>query len=323
MGLFLILTEVTEVGGMPELSIHLLGKFCVQHDDQIVDGLEASKVQELFCYLLLHRDRPHSRERLSSLLWGESTTAQSKKYLRQTLWQLQAALDALDDQASSILLVTPGWLQINPDTHFWLDVAIFEQIFALVQGIPGKELDDERARSLQGGVHLYRGDLLEGYYQDWCLYERERLQQLYLVMLDKLMGYCEARRSYEAGLDYGARILSYDRARERTHQQLMRLHYLAGDRAAALRQYERCIAILREELDVEPARGTVALYEQIRRDQLDTSSQEPAKPPALAGVVSPPTTDLLMLLVQLNGTLIELQQRLQQDIYVIQSTLSN
>lgn len=303
---------------MQGLRIHLLGKFSVQYNDQIVSGLEGAKVQELFCYLLLHRDRPHPRETLSGLLWGESTTAQSKKYLRQSLWQLQAAFDPLGSQAGNVLVVTPGWIQINPATQFWLDVAIFEQIFALVQGIPGRELNDELAQSVVSGVQLYRGNVLEGSYQDWCLYERERLQQLYLIMLDKLMGYCEAQHRYEAGLDYGTRILAYDRARERTHQQLMRLHYLAGDRAAALRQYERCTAILREELAVEPARDTVALYEQIRKDHLDPASQEPA---ALAGAASPPATDLLGLLIQFNRTLTELQLRLQQDIQVIQSTL--
>ncbi len=72
-----ILTEFKEVTGMQGLSIHLLGKFCVRHDDQVVDGFGASKVQKLFCYLLLHRGRPHPRETLSSLLWSDSTTAQS------------------------------------------------------------------------------------------------------------------------------------------------------------------------------------------------------------------------------------------------------
>ena len=41
---------------------------------------------------------------------------------------------------------------------------------------------------------VYRGDLLEGCYQDWCLFERERLQNAYLAMLDKLMVRCHGDR---------------------------------------------------------------------------------------------------------------------------------
>ena len=49
----------------------------------------------------------------------------------------------------------------------------------------------------------------------------------------------------------------------------MRLHYLAGDRTAALRQYERCLIALREELQVPPAQATEDLCKQIRADHLD------------------------------------------------------
>jgi two-component SAPR family response regulator len=126
------------------------------------------------------------------------------------LWRLQAALDAhaesLQEQA---LLVELDWIQINPELDLWLDVAVFEQAFALVQEIPGRELDAQRMESLQAAVNLYRGDLLEGWYQDWCLYERERLQNMCLSMLDKLVSYSEAHQRYETGLAYGTRILHY------------------------------------------------------------------------------------------------------------------
>ena len=87
------------------------------------------------------------------------------------------------------------------------------------------------------------------------------------MILDKLLVYCMSHEEFEAGQRYGGLILRYDRARERTHQLLMRLHYLAGDRTGALRQYERCVVALREELGVRPDRRTVALYEEIRGSQ--------------------------------------------------------
>src|SRR6185369_1679789 len=99
------------------------------------------------------------------------------------------------------------------------------------------------------------------------LYERELLQNKYLMILDKLLGYCLTHQEFDAGQRYGALILRYDRAREHTHRRLMRLHHLAGDRTAALRQYERCALALREELGVKPDQRTVALYEDIRGSQ--------------------------------------------------------
>src|SRR6185295_18627419 len=140
----------------------------------------------------------------------------------------------------------------------------FERAFADTQGVSGKSLDQNGAQSLKNAVELYKGDLLDGWYHDWCLFERERLQNNYLTMLDKLMNYSMEHQDYEAGLSYGNTILSYDRASEQTYRQMMMMKYSSGDRTGALRLYDRCVTALREELSVKPQRQTTALYEHIR-----------------------------------------------------------
>jgi len=299
---------------MSSVCIRLFGKFSAQFAAQKIEGLEAPRLQELFSYLLLYRGRPHARETLAALLWGDSPTATSKKYLRQALWQLQSALNPdAAPAARHLLVVEPDWIQIDPDASLWLDVAEFEHSFSLVQGVQGSELEEAGARSLEEAVALYRSDLLEACYEDWCIYERERLQNMFLAMLDKLMSYCESHDLYENGLEYGCRILACDRAREHTHRRLMRLHYLAGNRTAALRQYERCVAALQEELGVKPAKRTTDLYDHVRADSLDgASSTRQAEEPAS----SPP--EALGRLRQIRSLLVDIQREIQKDIQAVE-----
>ncbi len=305
---------------MPALYVRLFGRLSVHQGDDSLDGLDARKVQELFCYLLLRREHQHSRETLAGLFWGDSSIAQSKKALRQTLWQLQATLEGpIEPGPESVLCVEPEWIQLNPRADLWLDVAAFERVFALAQSIPGEALDEESARALQDSVQLYRGDLLQGWYQDWCLYERERLQYMYLAMLDKLMGYCEAQHTYEAGIAHGMQILRYDRARERTHRRLMALHYRAGDRAAALRQYERCAAALEEELGAAPAKSTVALYRQILADQFDDAPAAPQRVHTAPSHALSPLARALDRLKQLSALLDTVQRQMQEDIQALEA----
>ena len=303
---------------MGVLRISLFGKFHVQCGGQDVSAFCAPKVQELFCYLLLHRDRPQSREALASLLWSNGSTTQSKKHLRQALWHLQAALGSQTLRASHLLTAEPEWVQLSTHPSVALDVSEFEQAFAIAQGIPDQEMNDHGAQALQSAIQLYTGDLLEGWYQDWCLYERERLQNMYLMMLDKMMGYCEANCNYDAGLACGALILRYDRAHERTHRRLMRLHFLAGDRTAALRQYERCVVALQEELDVQPARRTVALYEQIRADQLSGVAPTPVVERAMVETANSSLPEVIGRLKQLQSILAEAQRQIQHDIQAVE-----
>jgi DNA-binding SARP family transcriptional activator len=300
---------------MHDLQIHLFGKFSVRHDDRLATGFDAYKEQELLSYLLLHRNRPHSRETLAGLLWGDASTEKSKKYLRQALWHIQAALEARPG-GGAVLTVEHDWVQLNAGVALWLDVEMFERTFALVQDRRGADLDAERLGALQAAVEVYRGDLLEGWYQDWCLYERERLQNIYLVMLDKLMCFCEAKGKFELGLHYGSLVLRHDRAHERTHRQLMTFQYLSGDRTAALRQFERCAAALREELGVRPDKLTAALYNKIRADQGDTS------PPAQASG-SASLADVLGHLQQIQVILADLQKRSRKEIGPDELTLND
>ena len=301
------------------LDVRLFGKFSVQRGERECQGFDGSKVQELFCYLLMHRDRPHPREALAALLWGDNPTQKSKKYLRQTLWQFQNALGSRSGEGA--LLVEPDWVRLDSRPEIRLDVAAFEHALAETQGAACEELSDGQVRLLREAVELYRGDLLEGWYQDWCLYERERLQNNYLAMLDKLMCCCEARRNYEAGLVYGALILRRDRASERAHRQVMRLHYLAGDRTAALRQYERCVAALDEELGVGPDRRTSLLCEQIRADRLDAAP--PREAVAAPEPNAPSLPEVLNRLKHLRANLKEMQEQVQQNIRAVEWFLNN
>ena len=307
---------------MESLHVTLFGKFCAQRGERKLDGFDSQKVQELFCYLLLNRRRPHPRETLASVLWDHCSTAQSRMYLRRLLWQLQQALHACTrPEEKDILLVEKDWVHIDPAADLWLDVTVFEAAYNRVRGVPGELLKRETMQALREAVQLYKSDLLENWYQDWCLFERERLQTMYLAMLDKLVDYCEAHHEYEVGLDYGKGILRIDRAREHTHRRLMQLLYLAGNRTGALRQYERCAVVLKEELGVEPARRTTMLYEQIRADQMEEIAEGTLAAASVSGETSLALPDRLEHIINLQQVITSVQTHIQHEIKVIEQAL--
>lgn len=309
---------------MLKFQIHLFGRFSVEYGGEPVEGLGTFKVQELLSYLLIHRNRPRPRETLAALLWGDIATEKSRKSLRQALWQLQTALRSRDAEAGNqILHVEDHWVQLNTKSEIWLDVAVLEETFAALKDKPGRELNAAEKEALQAAVHVYGGELLEGSYQDWCLFQRERLQNMYLALLYKLMSYCEAHHEYEAGLLYGTRILNYDRASERTHRRLMQLQYLAGDRTAALRQYDRCVVALDEDLGVKPDKHTVTLYQKIRSGEIE----HPINAVLASLTETKPTESVLSEIVgrleHLQVALANVRQAVVQDIKDIKLTLKN
>ena len=308
---------------MDALRFCLFGKFSVYCQDRLQTCFQKQRVQELLCYLLLHRDKAHHREILAETLWNETETPHSKKYLRNTLWQLQTALTSIPDgEAAPVLEVHPQWVQVLQPPPFWLDVAEFEETYASIQGKPSREFSLDEYQRVQHAIRLYQGDLLEGWFQDWCMYERERFKEMYLGMVDKLMGFCEHHQTYEQGLEFGKTILTHDRAREHTHRRMMTLYYLAGNRSAALQQFEVCKTALHDELGVEPGHRTLALFTQIAQDSFQKKLEPPPFPIPLP-TDNQNISQKLQRVKKLLRVQATIQQHLNQEIRELEQSLED
>lgn len=79
--------------GDGDLGVYLFGKLRVLRRSGPINLGDPRKAAELFCYLVVLRDRPHHREALADVLWSDSGPTQSRKYLRQALWQLHSVLE--------------------------------------------------------------------------------------------------------------------------------------------------------------------------------------------------------------------------------------
>jgi hypothetical protein len=121
---------------------------------------------------------------------------------------------------------------------------------------------------LQQAIELYRGDFLDGFYDDWVLSERYRLESLYCDALGQLMAAREAAGEHAAALAAAQRLLEQDPLREDAHRAAMRAYCRLGQRHAALAQYGRCQQVLQAELGIEPMAETQALRQAIVEGRL-------------------------------------------------------
>jgi tetratricopeptide (TPR) repeat protein len=116
-------------------------------------------------------------------------------------------------------------------------------------------------------VDLYRGPFLTGFYlpacpefEAWATTERQTCERLYLEALTMLIEDQAVKGQYAAAIDCAQRYLETDDLAEDIHRRLIELYAATGERGAALRQFEQCIAILERELGVAPLPETQATY---------------------------------------------------------------
>jgi len=280
---------------MARLELFLLGTPRLERDGVPLE-FDTRKILALVAYVAVSGLNTEgsrlSRDSLIALLWPELEPSRARAVLRRNLSLLRSALEG------EWLVVDRQTVGTDPEAEFWLDV---DQFIRLVRawethGHPQEQVCPRCVEGLEEAVALYQGDFLEGFglrdsvaYDDWQFFQAEELRQELASALQRLVRGHSAHGDLRAALPYARRWLALDPLHEPAHRQLMHLYAETGQRSAALRQYQECVRILSEELDLAPAEETSALYEQIRSSPAgDTAvTPGPAEDTLLPGRTAP------------------------------------
>ena len=253
---------------MRSLKISLLGIVRIAHEDLETNTGMGRSVKGLLGYLTLFRHRLHAREVLAGLFWGDTSEDRARSSLSTTLWRLRKILEPGPIPSGTYLVTTPtGEIGFNRESHPWIDVEFFENQVTPALAIPYESLDVEAVSQLEGALNLYKGELLEGFYDEWALRERERLRMLFVKGQIHLLHHYSHNNVWEKGLTCAQDILNLDPLREEIHREMMRLYFKNGQRSLALIQYEKCRQTLASELNVLPMEETQILYAQISQKE--------------------------------------------------------
>lgn len=251
------------------LRVRTLGSFSVSRGDQDVKERDwrSRKAVQLFQLLISEAGRALSRDQVLETLWPEMDADTALNNLRVTINRMGRALDPeRPEGAPSAYIIQQGdTLSFNMESDFELDIIEFTG--AVTQGRHAEQLGrtKEMLAAYQRAVSLYGGTYLpDTLYEDWTVVERERLAMLFNDTAIRL-----GTRLLSEGQPYDAiglawRVLENDRTYEEAYRLLMNAHMLLGERNTALRLYERCVSVLKDDLGVEPTSETAAIHRQLK-----------------------------------------------------------
>jgi DNA-binding SARP family transcriptional activator len=234
------------------LTLQLLGGFELTGAEG--PPLPTRKAEALLAFLALSDGRPQARDRLAALLWSDRGDAQARHSLAQTLYVIRRTLG---DSGRDALRTDTRRVSFDPS---WISVDALEFLTCSAH----------TARSaLERAGALYCGQLLDGFYiadesfEEWLQGERHRFHAQAMDTLQRLLQQQSEERSDAAAIATAHRQLDLDSLHEPAHRSLMELFGRAGRFDAAVRQFRTCEATLRQELGVEPAPETRALFDAI------------------------------------------------------------
>lgn len=250
------------------IRISLLGKPALLIGEEVQPFGGPRKAIALLAYLLMHRDRVLLRATVAERFWPDHDDEGARAALRRHLHRALSALPEAPPERPWTI-GDKATLRWNPDASLLVDVFEYERLCS------------EGRRD--AAIALYRGDFLDGFYDEWALLERERIRELHVANLVILLEERRRDLDYAAAIGYAQMLLRIDPLREDAVRRLMHLRYQAGDRSGALLEFDAFGRRLRDELAVDPMPETIALHAVIRRDDL-VHDGAPVAPRSSSGV---------------------------------------
>lgn len=256
----------------PLIEAFFFGPFRVHVNNKPITNWPSKKGKSIFAYLLLNHKKKIFRDVLMDLVWRKSDPDSARNCLNVTIHGLRRVLHKIDPKTEYILFKDERYY-FNPEVKIRLDVDAFRSIWRKAQSIEHMQDSSVAISEYERAAQIYRGEFIEDeIYESWSALDRENLKEIYLVILDKISAFYVLSRKHSEAIGLCEKILEKDNCREDIHRRLMLSYYRIGQRDRAIKQFQKCVDILKEELEVKPSSETIHLIEQLKRDSLMTKN---------------------------------------------------
>jgi DNA-binding SARP family transcriptional activator len=251
--------------------------------------LPGRQPRALFALLAAERHRAVARGELAEALWGDRLPATWQSSLRVAISKVRAFLVASGFEPGALMRGAGGYrLRLGDSVEVDVerarrDVEAAERALASGQaGLAGELAASARA--------VLTAPLVPGAEGPWIDDRRRAARGLLVRALETE---AEARLSSGEGAAGAAataeEAVALEPFQESAHRAVMRAHAAAGNKAEALRCYERCRQVLADELGVDPSPATQALYLLLLRDEpipeVASAKPQPVVPERAGGLV--------------------------------------
>jgi len=261
---------------IPSITVNFFGQFkVIVGDDKIPESRwKSQKARSLLKYFLCMRHKGYiDKEILMELLWPDEDPKKSVQRFHVALAALRKALEpniSKGVKSSYIKRSGPSY-RVDIEENGVIDIEEFQTVFEMAEQIKQPQ---KAIRYYKKAESLYRGDFLEeDPYEDWFENEREKYKQMYLLVLKKIIDYCEMKKDYTGCIIFANKYLNMDKYAETIIRSLMKYYALSGNNPMVIRIYEKFKTFIKKELDCSLSNKTEALFIQlVRRNNFYSSS---------------------------------------------------
>ncbi len=260
--------EMAAVASQPvtDLTINMLGPVEIFRDpvrSLAADAWTTKRARDILCFIASRRHRRASKDTIIDTFWGEADFEVVEKNFHPTVSHIRKALNSNQPLKQNFLLYRDGDYQLSPNFSYHIDTEEFDRLISEGETARRAREFDRCIAAYEWAIAVYRGEFMQGSYDDWVEEQRSYYREQHLRMLEALAAVAQKTEDWTRSLHLAQEILRADPFREDVHCMMMRAHAGQGNRHAVKEQYATLSKLLKKELGVEPAPETQKVYREL------------------------------------------------------------
>jgi len=272
------------------LKVFLAGRIAVEAQGVVIDErhFPGRQGRLLFAYLVAEHGRAVPRDELAEVLWGDAPPATWEKALSVLVSKLRGVLAEIGVDGASALTATFGCYRLDLPEGAWVDVLAAESAANDADRFLGTDELESAAGAAALAESVTRRPFLPGDDGPWLDEKRRDLAEVRARALSALAEASLRTAKPAEAVRWAELAVEAEPFRETGYRRLMEAHVAAGNRAEALRVYERCRRLLVEELGAYPSPETDAVYRSLLEASSGRATAETEATTSPPGTAPPP-----------------------------------
>jgi DNA-binding SARP family transcriptional activator len=242
------------------MRIYLAGRLMVETQSSLLDeeDLPGRQGRLAFAYLVLMRRRPISRQELSSALWGHDPPDAWDTTISALLSRLRSLFRQHGFHADISTLSSQVHIRLPAEA--WVDLEAARNALDQAEGLMRAGREQDAWPDIAVALSIFERGFLQGDEQPWILNERDRIHGEHVRALELMADVTLARGEPADAIRFARQCTDMEPFRESAYERQMRAELDMGNRAEALRTYDRLRKLLADELGTDPSPALQAAF---------------------------------------------------------------
>lgn len=238
-----------EIDNLYDINMKAFGSLEFKHRGEPVTESKwrKKKGKSVLAYMMINPKAKYNKDKLIDMFFPDVKPVSMEDNWKQAIFNIRSAFK---NKYLNFLILEGKMLYLNPDCYFKSDAEEFNKYCNIARS--AESAVEQKIQACKDAIKLYKGEFIEGNYEQWCEDLRLDFHNKYISISELLLDLLSKDKNHEEILYYSEKLLKHDKLNEKAYLYSVEAYVKLEKRKSAKESYSKMLKIYNEELAEAP-----------------------------------------------------------------------